>query len=274
VETEAVPEICAAMTSEPHGPTLNLKASVVFRTTKFKEPWLVWLKRSAETMTLLLVPPLLFIAVTKSPPESISSPTQNSARATYRYWAERVHVNGEVPAPNLDNARILDGHPIRVRSNQKVFEAIEVGNCPRQPEWYCDPACLITERTTCPSCPAQIRPPQIAPLARCDVHAAPAPNSQPLVQAAIVGKEAQGRALRIARHESSAEILTESPGRSCSTHLCLRGRSTRHSSVFPITCRGAVEWLCLCPHFLGFKNVDGTKLAVASNFAKNHQRLV
>src|SRR6267143_501109 len=61
--------------------------------------------------------------------------------------------------------------------------------------------------------------PKLRRLRTTDVHAARAPKSHPLVQPAVVRKEAQGRALRIAREESSAEILTESPGRGRSSHL-------------------------------------------------------
>src|SRR5882672_6562978 len=76
--------------------------------------------------------------------------------------------------------------------------------------------------------------PKLSRLRTADVHLARAPNSHPLVQAAVVREEAQGRALRIARQESSAAILTESSARSRSTHLRLCGRCTRHKQCVSI----------------------------------------
>src|SRR5882762_8364626 len=133
--------------------------------------------------------------------------------------ATRVRVDGEVPAPNLDNTRIFDGHPIQIRTNEEVLEPVHVRDRSRHPEVVLRTG-LTDDRMHCVQVVRRkYGLPQLPRLPASDVHAARAPNSHPLIQPAVVRKEAQGRALRIARQESSAAILTESPGRGRSSHL-------------------------------------------------------
>src|SRR6266550_5515686 len=97
--------------------------------------------------------------------------------------------------------------------------------------------------------------PKLRRLRTTDVHLARAPNSHPLVQAAVVREEAQGRALRIARQESSAAILTESSARSRSTHLRLCGRCTRHKQRVSVHMQWCQWSGCAYAHVpFGFNN--------------------
>jgi len=110
LETEAVPEICAAMTSEPHGPTLNLKASVVFRTTEIQGTVARVVEAIRETIRAAGASAVVHRRYEK--PAGIDLVAhQKFGLAPHTGTGQSGSCEGEVPAPNLDNARILDGHP-------------------------------------------------------------------------------------------------------------------------------------------------------------------
>jgi len=175
-----------------------------------------------------------------------------------------VYVDGEMSAPTRE-CLVFNRHPIDVRRDKKVLESVYVRSCPRQAEVVLRSGSLVTEchrvrlsgaNTASPNCAACALPMFTLPALPIRIHRS----------GAVVRQEPQRRTLRSLDrkvHRYLDRIFRSRRSSHWTAWVVWHSTECCHSHA------GApAGWPCDAHVSFGFKNRDGTKLAVASNFAK------